>query len=470
MSEEALRPRLPLLPKNESFLLDISIMEERDEWFYNALEESLEEAGRDLTQEEINELAEDTAEELSEDLKENILDLNEELEQHKSEMADFRDQLKDHWGTPLDLLQNFILCSRDIGNGINMDNRLEAAEEQDYKFEALVQIHARGVQVASEILALLEAGYADGSMARWRTLHELSCNANVIADNGQNTAQRYLEQSIILDFYLAEKYREYQDELDFEPIDSETWQDLKEQKEMISDKFEDIDGYRGTEWAKNALEEGHVSIKNLEESAGLEMYEPFRKLGNHTVHADSRGTMNKLGMINLPDAPERPSILAGPSNGGLDRPGQLTAIALQQINLALVESFPTATDSITLRAMDLIVDDICEEFSSKAEKLAEKERESLEEWSNMDIAEIAEEYVGLEEILTDEFFQELTAWQGRTDFLESMPEHEKIETIELDNSSNLDTQIASESEFKSLYDLVDRAFEKWAKESLEDMK
>ena len=44
----------------------------------------------------------------------------------------------------------------------------------------------RACQVTDEIICLLENGFADGAMARWRTLHEIAVVAVVISQHGEN--------------------------------------------------------------------------------------------------------------------------------------------------------------------------------------------------------------------------------------------------------------------------------------------
>jgi len=61
----------------------------------------------------------------------------------------------------------------------------------------LIRLLTRGCQVTDEIICLLENGFADGAMARWRTLHEIA-----------DIAKRYVDHQAVeskrkLDKYLA---------------------------------------------------------------------------------------------------------------------------------------------------------------------------------------------------------------------------------------------------------------------------
>ena len=51
--------------------------------------------------------------------------------------------------------------------------------------------------MADEIICLLENGFADGAMARWRTLHEIAIVAIVLSKHGEDIAQGYLDHQAV---------------------------------------------------------------------------------------------------------------------------------------------------------------------------------------------------------------------------------------------------------------------------------
>ena len=62
--------------------------------------------------------------------------------------------------------------------------------QRDYVFEALSRLLARACRIAEEVLVLLKAGYGQGALARWRALHEVAVVADLIAENGEDCAER----------------------------------------------------------------------------------------------------------------------------------------------------------------------------------------------------------------------------------------------------------------------------------------
>jgi hypothetical protein len=78
----------------------------------------------------------------------------------------------------------------------------EQTDHNQHLASALTRLHARACQVAAEILALMQHGFADGAMARWRTLHEIAVIATFLRDRGEVMAERY-HASGVLDGHRA---------------------------------------------------------------------------------------------------------------------------------------------------------------------------------------------------------------------------------------------------------------------------
>lgn len=64
--------------------------------------------------------------------------------------------------------------------------------EENYTYHALKHIHGRALQMYSEIMCLVQNGFADGAYARWRSLYELSIIASFIGKYGELVAEAYI--------------------------------------------------------------------------------------------------------------------------------------------------------------------------------------------------------------------------------------------------------------------------------------
>lgn len=146
------------------------LLEAIQEQFRQTIQE--EDIEGDITQDDIEDATSEVIDSVGEDMYQQVRADDEGLQRLHETKADFETGIEERWGEPLELLERFIIWSQETGEAINAEYRLQAAQEQDFAFDALVRLHARAVQVAMEIHHLLKGGFADGAFARWRSLHE----------------------------------------------------------------------------------------------------------------------------------------------------------------------------------------------------------------------------------------------------------------------------------------------------------
>lgn len=155
-----------------------------DEWFLNLDNETDEVVTISFTEDDIQDFEDiykDTLENVTNETLLRTADIllegwhtsaKECLATERENNAQFQQKLLEVWGESLELLEMLISISLDLGARFRQQNNEEATQNQDFVFEALTHLHARGCQVAGATLTLLKAGYADDAHARWRTLHE----------------------------------------------------------------------------------------------------------------------------------------------------------------------------------------------------------------------------------------------------------------------------------------------------------
>jgi hypothetical protein len=121
----------------------------------------------------------------------------------------FQERLYTRWATPLDHYELCLYIAQNCGDYFNRKFRPNAANKNDYQFEALVRLQAGAVRVAGEVYALLLAGYASGAHARWRTLHEIAVTALFIAHQDRETAERYVHHCFVKSYEDAQHYQKH---------------------------------------------------------------------------------------------------------------------------------------------------------------------------------------------------------------------------------------------------------------------
>ena len=423
----------------------------------------------DISSEEIHQVMESVTEELGDEFYSQVLSNDEGLRRYRETWNEFEKGIEDRWGEPLELLERLIIWSLDTGEAINREHRLEAARDQDFVFDAHTRLHARGVQIAMEIHSLLASGYADGAFARWRSLYELAITTSFIQESGQDAAERFLAYRYIWEYYFAQTYQEHVDDLDGEPIDPQTLASLEEMHSELVDQFgPEMDGKYGSEWAADALDlDGGPPLTRLAEETGLDHYKPYYRLASESLHGGSKGTLDRLGIIDIPDVEQPEILLSGPSNAGLAMPGQMTAITLAQITFALINWQSTSVRVAEMQGMQQLVDDINHAFAEAAEELYEDEKEAREEWADQDIVDIALNYLGAPVLFVDEFFEDHTEFDSPGEFEDALPVSIK-EIVDQDALPNAVNEIVNEySEFGSMVELIEAAFESWVRREVD---
>jgi hypothetical protein len=261
----------------------------------------------------------------------------------------FQRRLEKRWSRGLTGLRMLLTISREIGGERYQRYARSRAKTNRARDYVLLWLHARGCQVTAEILVLLENGYADGAMARWRTLHEISVVATLIADHGDELAERYLaHESVEANAILKVRLETFK-ELGYKPPSKREIAHAERVHLAALAQFGPEFG-RTHGWAAKHVKPCN-SFADLARAAGRSKLRSHYKLASHNVHAGIKGITHKLGAMG------QRIIVAGASNAGLHEPGQNAAITLCLITLPLL-----ATDKKADRAVHLkLLDDLCKE-------------------------------------------------------------------------------------------------------------
>jgi hypothetical protein len=136
----------------------------------------------------------------------------------QAELSAFRARLENRWGIPLSQLRMLLTISREwCQETCNHDTNLKI-DNKIHLNDLLVRQLVRASQVADEIICFLENGFADGAMARWRTLHETAIVASVISQHGEDIVERYIAHEAVESKRALEKYDNCHEQLGYKPI------------------------------------------------------------------------------------------------------------------------------------------------------------------------------------------------------------------------------------------------------------
>jgi hypothetical protein len=250
----------------------------------------------------------------------------------KKYQRSFNKQLGKKWGKLLDLLEVFVVLSEEIGADFTDEIISAPTEDTSPRFTVLSRSHARSCQVSKEIITLLRDGFADGAHARWRTLHEIAVETNIINKNQDELAQRYIDYDLVQRLQTARAFHKYDQEFGVENVTQAELQDLetvcKELDDQYGKEFRNENG-----WAIDLTGKPKPKFSDLEALADFAHMRPQYKLACLNVHGGPRALFFRFGLRY--DGDEN-FLQTGPSINGLANPAQNTAYSLLQITASLL--------------------------------------------------------------------------------------------------------------------------------------
>lgn len=279
--------------------------------------------------EEMPERTIEMIDEISPSIVESLLrNVDKDVKDQKRSADKFNRHLWETWGEPFTLLRLMIdLAHRAGENAIALSN-MEDEEISDTK-EVILRLQARGVQVAREIMTLMESGFADGATARWRTLHEIAIISSFISDREEECATRYIDHDIVSRYKYASAYQEFCKKYGYDPIPDEEYADIEQAYYECRREY-DEDFVKDYGWAAPFLRKKRCTFRDIVESAPTNNLQLYYKYACEAVHAGPRGIFEKVGLMN------EDIILFNASDYGFADVGRNTALTLTLLTSQLL--------------------------------------------------------------------------------------------------------------------------------------
>jgi hypothetical protein len=282
------------------------------------------------------------------------------------ELSEFRSRLEGRWGKPLDRLRMLLTLSREWCQETHNDENLLSPQIRTQQKAILIRMLTRACQVTDEIICLLENGFADGAMARWRTLHEINVVAAVISRHGEGIAERYLAHQTVESKRALDKYAICCKLLGHKlPSAREQRKILKAFDGAVAKYGKAFKSDYG--WASSHLKMERPTFADLEVEAGCAEMRSYYQMGNDNVHAGIKSMFMRLGLLNNYDR-----LVAGRSNAGLIDPGLNSAHTLTQLSVLVCLSNAKLDDLVLAQMMAMLRDEIQRSFHH-ADKLLRKD-------------------------------------------------------------------------------------------------
>ncbi len=289
-----------------------------------------------------------------------------EQDAYQREVLDgFKERLEARWGEGFGLLRMLLTSCRELGQETATRLRKSKSHKNRVLRGLLVRLHARACQITAEIITLMGNGFADGAMARWRTLYEVGVLATVIADAGEAVARQYIEHEVVESKLAMEEYARCHVGLGFKPIPAREHRRV-ERAFAAAVKAHGADFGKPYGWAAAHLKKKKVTFRDLEDAAQRSSMRSYYRMASYNVHADTpKSIFFRLGVMG-----DQSIVIAGATDAGFTEPGQNAAFTLVQITALLLEDRISKLDvMIQLQALVMMRDEIPDAFMRADRKL-----------------------------------------------------------------------------------------------------
>lgn len=292
------------------------------------------------------------------------VDLEKNAAQHASELSQAHitrvESVERLWGPALkrlDLLRHLV-SEWDS----EAQNTQQGCYSQPNTALALERLVARVYEVSGEIVVLANHGYADGALARWRTLHEICVVAMFLARQTDRCATMYLwhYKAEELRLLRADRASGLSSVLDIKR--DRYMRELRRECSSLVARFGAA--YAGDYgWAAVALGRARVTFRDLEEHVGLETLRQGYQQANGAVHGGALATLTRISLG--PSADHHPDM---PPAFGCEVAARYTTASLAM----LVAELCLDTESADLLAMNMVVRNCAMEVRSMIDRSNER--------------------------------------------------------------------------------------------------
>jgi hypothetical protein len=226
---------------------------------------------------------------------------------------------------------------------------------------ALGKLATRVYEVVGEIITLSRAGYADGALARWRSLHEVCVIAMFLAKRSDRCALMYLSHHQVEELRLLEVDRS-SGTANMKDLHQDRYVGhLRRQKAAMVDAFGPVFA-NDYGWASVELGRARTTFRDLENYVGLVVLRRGYQRANSTVHGGALATLTRisLGVNRIHDGEVPPAY-------GCEVAANYVTASLSM----MIGELCLTTENADLLAMSIVVHNHAEKVRNQISKIRE---------------------------------------------------------------------------------------------------
>lgn len=215
----------------------------------------------------------------------------------------------------------------------------------------------RAILVSREIRHLIAGGFANGALARWRTLHELDVVAAFIRMHGLNAAERFSAHATIGRHKLLSASRHHYAPAAIRRLDAKRKRTMDAHGDDFGRDYGWAEGFGGLKGANFAALE-----RAVDSASWREQY----LLACAVIHVSGVGIDECLGR---PAFVSRAAQLAGPSSADLSIPGGMCVRSLVCVFATVLTAEPTVDNLISVKVLSSLGATAIREFERRGARL-----------------------------------------------------------------------------------------------------
>lgn len=270
----------------------------------------------------------------------------------------WRRQVRRYWRETFDVYAMLVVATHEVGEIFDKDHRPPNTEPFPALPNVMLGLQARAVQVAHDVLTLLESGLSQGALGRARTLHEIAVTASLLSEHGRtgksgHLAQRFLDHEVVGSYKDALQYQANAEAIGYEKFTDDEMKEFENDYTRVKAKY-GSEFCRENGWAAELNNGQAPHFRRMEDLANMSHLRSHYRWASHQVHADAKGWHQNIS--------EWEGVLYRSTGGGLDGladPAHMAAIALNNVTLSLImcmEEGPDAESVIAMRVLTTLTE------------------------------------------------------------------------------------------------------------------
>jgi Family of unknown function (DUF5677) len=285
--------------------------------------------------------------------------------------VDIGKAIEARWGNQLSDLGLLIELCQNIGSKFHRSYLSEKSGLFSARSEALAKLHIRGCRIAQEVLVLMAQGFAEGALARWRSLFEIMVIAALLSKADEILPERWLAHESIDQKRTMDKQHEYVKTLGLEPTEFPETKRINNDYNSVIERYgNNFDNDYG--WAAGQLNFGkRPTFSDLQRRVGDEAEAYFVKLAQLAVHGSA---MASTGLFHRGDTDP---LIPGYRGEQLELVGANMAQTLLRLSCLLIPEPWGFDDMIEIQILLRLRNDVVEGLYRKSDQIEENSQKYM---------------------------------------------------------------------------------------------